>query len=537
MRTVLPGNQIASKIQCKRAWVYGGSRDDWHRAGSPQRASPNPSDVAVSRRRSAENGQSGASFAERLSPLIAKGGKKRGVIPVPALLIHFQSRLHLTDGELVYVLHVLDEKREPGKWPWLAVSSIALAMGRDERNVRSRKESLEKRGYLVCRPMYKDDGSRGGDEHDLSGLFAQLERLAIELSTTRALDQAHTEEPEPVFYRGQLELTSVQPTRPRLAVRRRKQPGLVETKASADLTATTVAHPNQGGGGENAPTPLAKMPPPGRRNRRGPAGEITPRGPAKSPGHEETSQQTPITESPTNVPQTGLAAASRPPGSRATTIETSSSIDRAEEDGDDLVPVPGYYDTGISAYIAHWAGDFGDNDSQRSLEQAHHIWWNSKLPRWVFHQAMKAARHQTERKGDASTAFGAPMAYFFKVLRTEVAQRCDRMGLGRVDEVSDLVDGDAVALAEPDRESTVTSDPKVAAGYDKAQVRERVWRRVSPEERAAMWQMGSTEDRAAYRELVAQGLDWPGAADALAASLPEAAPRGNSRQRAVAGAA
>ena len=52
-----------------------------------------------------------------------------------------------------------------------------------------------------------------------------------------------------------------------------------------------------------------------------------------------------------------------------------------------------------------------------------------------------------------------------------------------------------------------------------------------------MWQMGSTEDRAAYKELVAQGLDWPGAADALAASLPAAAPRRGGRRRAVAGAA
>lgn len=82
----------------------------------------------------------------------------------------------------------------------------------------------------------------------------------------------------------------------------------------------------------------------------------------------------------------------------------------------------------------------------------------------------------------AGRAFGAPMAYFFKVLRTEVARQCDRMGLGRVGEVSDLVDGDAVALAEPDRESTVPGESRPAAGYDKAQVRERVWRRVSPED-------------------------------------------------------
>ena len=155
--------------------------------------------------------------------------------------------------------------------------------------------------------MYKDDGSRGGDEHDLSGLFAHFERLAIELSTTRALDQAHAEEPGPVFYRGQLELTSVQPARPRLAVRRRKQPGVVETKAIADATAKTEAHPKEGGGGENPPTP-------GEITRT--AGEITLRGPAKSPGHEEASQQTSITENPTGVSRAGVGgrfAAARVP--------------------------------------------------------------------------------------------------------------------------------------------------------------------------------------------------------------------------------
>ena len=51
----------------------------------------------IGRGKSRGNGQGGASFAELLSPLIAKGGYKRGVIPVPGLLVHFQGNLGMTD--------------------------------------------------------------------------------------------------------------------------------------------------------------------------------------------------------------------------------------------------------------------------------------------------------------------------------------------------------------------------------------------------------------------------------------------------------
>jgi hypothetical protein len=209
-----------------------------------------------------DNGQGGASFAERLSPLIAKGGYKRGVIPVPGLLVHYQGLLGLTDGELVYILHVLDEKRGRD-WPYLGVSETAREMLRHERNARSLKQSLEQKGLLVCRSMWKADGTRGGDEHDLSGLFAQLERLAIELGTQEALDQVRAEQPEPMYYLGQIQMASSPPERLRRAVRRRRRTGDVEAN-----TATAAFTRNSGGGGENATTPLAKMPPPGRRIRR-----------------------------------------------------------------------------------------------------------------------------------------------------------------------------------------------------------------------------------------------------------------------------
>ena len=140
---------------------------------------------------------------------------------------------------------------------------------------------------------------------------------------------------------------------------------------------------------------------------------------------------------------------------------------------------------------------------------------------------MKAARHETLKRIDqGNTGLERPMAYFFTVLRTELVQRCSRMGIGTATNEADARDDRVVDVDESDRGDVDQRTAGPAVVYDKAEVRERLWRRVTPEERAAMWQMGSTEDRAAYTELVAQGLDWPGAADAT-----QLRPIGNSHGR------
>jgi len=219
------------------------------RRREPEIAAPGaglaPEIVTMSARGSQTNDQG---FAERLSPLIAK----IGVVAVPALLLKYQGRLGLTDGEVVYVLHVLDHKRDGG-WPWVAVGDVAAAMRRDERNVRSRKESLRAKGYLVCRAQRTAHGDRGADEHDLSGLFAELERLGIEERTAKALDQAREDLPAPTYYGDQLSVprTPVQ----RLAVRRRRATDEPSIDTSTAPSRRTL---NARGGGENAPTLPAK---------------------------------------------------------------------------------------------------------------------------------------------------------------------------------------------------------------------------------------------------------------------------------------
>jgi hypothetical protein len=83
----------------------------------------------------------GASFAERLSPLIARGG----VIATPAVLVRYQARLGLTANELVYVLHVLSHKWDAG-WPYVAVGDVAEAAGVHTKMARRWKTSLQAKG-------------------------------------------------------------------------------------------------------------------------------------------------------------------------------------------------------------------------------------------------------------------------------------------------------------------------------------------------------------------------------------------------------
>src|SRR5437899_11479568 len=92
-------------------------------------------------------------------------------------------------------------------------------------------------------------------------------------------------------------------------------------------------------------------------------------------------------------------------------------------------PQPGYVDEGITAYISEWGPEFRDDDPERSLARAHHLWWGSRLPRWAFHNAMKAARHATASRLAKDQIHGSAMAYFFGVLEGAVGAQCLKAGL------------------------------------------------------------------------------------------------------------
>jgi len=89
---------------------------------------------------------------------------------------------------------------------------------------------------------------------------------------------------------------------------------------------------------------------------------------------------------------------------------------------------PGYLDEGITSYIVDWGVELDDDDQERSLDRAHRMWWNSKLERWRFHNAMKAAKHATLARMANGQVGGRPMAYFFGVLAGAAADQCVRAG-------------------------------------------------------------------------------------------------------------
>jgi hypothetical protein len=158
-----------------------------------------------------QNGMAGEhSFAQRLSPLIAACG----VVAVPALLVRHQARLHLSNAEVIHLLHVLSYRWDGKRWPWVAVSAVAEAAGAHPDIVRRWKSSLQTKGYLVCKPRVVPGVGRRADEHDLSRLFAALEALAEEEETHKALDQMRDDLPAAQYSRGMADVPQLSTGRP-----------------------------------------------------------------------------------------------------------------------------------------------------------------------------------------------------------------------------------------------------------------------------------------------------------------------------------
>jgi hypothetical protein len=118
--------------------------------------------------------------------------------------------------------------------------------------------------------------------------------------------------------------------------------------------------------------------------------------------------------------------ASQETGQRASAARPDDPIETKLIDDED--PPPGYFDEGIASYIEEWGAELLDDDAQRSLTRAHRLWWNSKLERERFHNAMKAAKHTTLARMAKGQVAGRPMAYFFGVLRFCVMDECIKAG-------------------------------------------------------------------------------------------------------------
>jgi hypothetical protein len=76
----------------------------------------------------------------------------------------------------------------------------------------------------------------------------------------------------------------------------------------------------------------------------------------------------------------------------------------------------------VIARIEQWGRDFRDDDPARSRARAHHIWWNSGLPRGRFLALLDLARERTLEQVSRGRVRGGQagqrkaMGYFFAIL-------------------------------------------------------------------------------------------------------------------------
>jgi len=297
-------------------------------------------------------------WEQRLSPLIVKGG----VLPAPSVLLRHAGELNLTPQELVLCLYILDKKWGPD-WPYVSMLQAADELGRHKNKVYAWKQSLIQKGYLTATPRTVPGIGRRADYCDLSGLFAALERLVL----AEAVEQARGDLPTPLFEIGGL--------------------STVSTGRSTLLSAPRST--------ENGAADIPENGAP-RGTARG-AGRGTARGARNRVQREEINEE----PGPAKPARQNSSATS---GSAARTTQSNAE---SEE---------------LIARIEQYGQDFRDDDPARSRARAHHVWWNSGLPRGRFLVLVDLAREKTLEQGSrgrvrsGQAGLRRAMGYFFAIL-------------------------------------------------------------------------------------------------------------------------
>jgi hypothetical protein len=308
-------------------------------------------------------------WEQRLSPLIVKGG----VLPAPSVLLRHAGQLNLTPQELVLCLYILD-KKWGADWPYVSMLQAADELGRHKNKVYAWKQSLIRKGYLVATPRTVPGIGRRADYCDLSGLFAALERLVL----TEAVEQARGDLPLPLYNTGAL-----------------------STVSTGRSTLLGASRSTESGAADSTDTGAP------RRTVRG-AERSTVRGARRKDLTEDRGKE-PGSPDPARQRSEAISgSATRPTG----------SAPELEE---------------LSVRIEAYGREFRDDDPARSRARAHHVWWNSGLPRGRFltlvEQARDLTREQVSRGKVKSAAAGQrrAMGYFFAILEDLARDEAERV--------------------------------------------------------------------------------------------------------------
>jgi hypothetical protein len=342
----------------------------------------------------------GSTYEQRFGPLLAHKDAG-GVLSQPWALYEHQHALGLTEGELVFLAHVFNQRRNGGL-PWLSMRSIVDASGRSRGTVDGWARSLVRKGYVrLVASTRAYTGRQGSNQIDLSPLLARIERLAADRAHARK--RAELDLPPPLFDTGALEgIADPPPQRiyPRHRTWRRPLTGAGMPDALPPTGAGMPdALPPTGAGMPDALPPTgAGMPAP--KQRRVNVKELT----------SERERQT------------GVAGAAAPPGRKDE--KGLDDFDSTTDPG----AVEAYVNETVRYRVEGYAAEFGDNDVARTLLAVQHCLWNSHLEPSYFSGAMQAAAHET-RKKMRRAAVERPMAFWLVRLHGEVALKCEAAGL------------------------------------------------------------------------------------------------------------
>jgi hypothetical protein len=313
-------------------------------------------------------------WEQRLSPLIVKGG----VLPAPSVLLRHAGELNLTPQELVLCLYILDKKWGPD-WPYVSMLQAADELGRHKNKVYAWKQSLILKGYLVATPRTVPGIGRRADYCDLSGLFAALERLVL----AEAVEQARGDLPTPHFEIGGL--------------------STVSTGRSTLLGAPRST--------ENGAVDLPEMGAP-RRTAPG-AQRGTSTGARNRDLREDDDLKMPTPAKPAQQRSSATSGGAARPTHQP--MESEALI----------------------ALVERCSLDFRDDDPDRSRTRAHHVWWNSGLPRGRFLTLVEMARERTLEQISRGRVRGGQagqrraMGYFFAILEDLARDEAERLrGVG-----------------------------------------------------------------------------------------------------------
>lgn len=111
----------------------------------------------------------------------------RGVAPIPTVLFRYQKELDLTPQETFFVCNILTFRwttREDGTTP--SIKEMAKTSGISERTLRTYKNSLTEKGYLIVIPRFNGTGQLT-NAYDLTPLFEKMEHLIVAENNSKNL--------------------------------------------------------------------------------------------------------------------------------------------------------------------------------------------------------------------------------------------------------------------------------------------------------------------------------------------------------------